>query len=165
MAWKAIPYRGWRDHDSFTKYLESSSAVGSAISLYRILPVGALALLASLALPNSAAAEAMVRACNEMQTPASLSMRVYGFAWERETLRPGECRQMRVSGFNLIFDVATIWHGAKLRLEPEAGPAMGACEWKIDFAAAGWQHHAIRGEPKGVVCVFRPVVEGGETGR
>ena len=139
--------------------------MGSTISLYRILTVGALALLASTALPSGASAEAMVRACNEMQTLANLSMRVYGFAWERETLKPGECRHIRVSGFNLIFNVATIWHGAKLRLEPDAGPAMGACEWKIDFSAAGWQHHAIRGEPTGVVCVFRPVVESGETVR
>lgn len=140
-------------------------ARGTIISPSRILPVGALALLATLALPSAASAEAMVRACNEMQTPASLSMRVYGFAWERETLAPGACRDMRVSGFNLVFDVATVWHGAKLRLEPDAGPANGACEWKIDFGATGWQLHAIRSEPKGVVCVFRPVAAGAAAGR
>lgn len=138
---------------------------GTAISPSRILPVGALALLAALTFPSAASAEAMIRACNETQAPASLSMRVYGFAWERETLAPGACRDMRVSGFNLIFDVATVWHGAKLRLEPESGPANGACEWKIDFGATAWQLHAMRSEPKGVVCVFRPVATGGTAAR
>lgn len=135
----------------------------------RLVPMLAiLTLAATLALPGRASAEAMVRACNEAPEPVSMAMRVFGFAWERESLPPGECRHLRISGFNLIFDAATLWHGAKLRLEPlVAGrPAGGRhfCEWKIDFGASDWQHHAIRLEEDGVVCVFNPAPESDSNG-
>jgi len=133
----------------------------------RLAPALALlALVAMLAFPGRASAEAMVRACNEAPQSVSLAMRVFGFAWERENLAPGECRHLRISGFNLIFDAATLWHGAKLRLEPlrNGGPARGRnfCEWKIDFGASDWQHHAIRLDDDGVICVFNPAPPGEE---
>lgn len=131
------------------------------MSLRRCAPLFALTLLALLSLPGRASAEAMVRACNEAEEPVSLAMRVFGFAWERESLAPGQCRHLRISGFNLIFDAATLWHGAKLRLEPlnpQGRPAAGRgfCEWKIDFGARDWQHHAIRLEERGVTCIYDP---------
>ncbi len=119
----------------------------------------ALAFLLALAAPSRASAEALVQACNESPAPVGLAMRIFGFTWEQETLASGDCRNLRISGVNLLFDVVTLWHGARLRLEPETGTNRGFCEWKIDFGAATWQRHAIRLEESAVVCVFHPSAE------
>lgn len=115
--------------------------------------------LAVLAAPGKASAEAMLHVCNEATEPVSLAMRVFGLAWERSTLAPGQCQKLRISGFNLLFNSATLWHGAKLRLQPESRSEQageGFCEWKIDFGAMTWQHHAIRLEEDGIHCIFNP---------
>ncbi|HLW29000.1 MAG TPA: hypothetical protein VKY54_14800 [Kiloniellales bacterium] len=119
--------------------------------------VAACLFLIALAAPGKASAEAMLHACNEASEPVSLAVRVYGLAWEKATLQPGHCQRLRVSGFNLLFDAATLWHGAKLRLQPLKGSETqqaGFCEWKIDFGAKTWQHHAIRIEEDGILCVI-----------
>lgn len=123
------------------------------------LLLSAIVASALFAAPTGAAAEARVQACNESQAPAGLAMRVFGVAWERETLAPGDCRHLRISGSNLLFDVATLGHGAKIRLEPEGGDDREFCEWKINFGAATWQRHAIRLEGSAIICVFQAAPE------
>ncbi|HLS69416.1 MAG TPA: hypothetical protein VK035_08730 [Kiloniellales bacterium] len=118
--------------------------------------IGSL-IFSTFALPGTALAEAMIYACNESAQPARLSMRVFGIAWERQTLAPSQCQKLRISGFNLLFDAATLGHGAKLRLEPlleDDHEVAGACEWKIDFGAATWQRHSMRLNEEGIHCIF-----------
>ena len=107
-------------------------------------------------LPVRASADAMVLACNEANVAVGMSLRVYGFGWEKRSLAPNECQNVRVSGINILFDLATLWHGANLRLGPQPGGEDIFCEWKVDFGTTTWQRYAIRLEESAVACIFKP---------
>lgn len=107
-------------------------------------------------LPVRASADAMIMACNEANVPVEMSLRIYGFGWEKRSLMPGECQNVRVSGLNLLFDLATVWHGAILSLNPQLNREDTRCRWKIDFGDTNWQRYAIQFEGNSVACVFTP---------
>ena len=139
--------------------MAKANVVGDVMRRSASLALAGGLALAVLATPGKASAEAMLHVCNEASEPVSLAMRVFGLAWEKSTLTPGQCQKLRISGFNLLFNTATLGHGAKLRLQPLEGSEQareGFCEWKIDFSSSSWEHHAIRLEDDGIHCVFNP---------